>query len=424
MEKTINRWSILAASCLINLCLGSIYAWSVFAAPMAARLGLNTGDLAIVFVIANGVGPITMIFGGKIAGRIGAARVILIGGVMFSLGIALSGFSGSLGELILWYSLVSGLGLGMTYGCVITNTLRFFPDKRGLVGGVMTAVYGFSSVLVPPIANGLISDFGVLSAFRIVGIAFLIIICGATLMTRQAPPDYRPDGWTPSPAQESRLGIDKDWRAMLKDPVFYTMIGLLMCGAFYGLMIISQASPIAQNLVGVTPAAAAVCVSVLALFNMAGRIVAGYISDHFGRINTLTVMLALSIAGFVLLLNVGAGQLPLFMTALSIVGLSFGAFMGIFPGFTADQFGSRHNGVNFGIMFIGFALSGWLSPMALNFIYRSQGSYRVAFFICVGLVFLGLALTVLYRRQTRRALGEAATSSFHASEASEKSMNT
>lgn len=401
MDRAINRWTILAASCLINLCLGSIYAWSVFAAPMAKYLGLATGELAIVFVIANGVGPITMIFGGKITEKIGAARVILIGGLMFSIGIALSGFAGSLGALILWYSLVSGLGLGMTYGCTITNTLKFFPDKRGLVGGILTAVYGFSSVLVPPIANSLITAFGVLSAFRIVGVAFLVIIGGASFLTRQAPPDYRPPNWTPSPVQASALKANKDWREMLRDPVFYTMIALLMCGAFYGLMIISQASPIAQNLIGVTPATAAMCVSILALFNMAGRIVAGYLSDLFGRVNTLTVMLAISIAGFVLLMRSGTGDLALFMVALAIIGVSFGSFMGIFPGFTADQFGSRHNGVNYGIMFIGFALSGLLSPTVLNHIYRSQGSYQTAFVACIGLAILGLALTALYRRQTK-----------------------
>ena len=401
--NTFNRWYILLAACLINLCLGSIYAWSVFAAPMAAHLGLNTGDLAIVFIIANGVGPITMIFGGKITERIGAAKVIVIGGLMFSLGIALSGFAGSLGALVVWYSLVSGLGLGMAYGCTITNTLKFFPDKRGLVGGVLTAVYGLSSVVVPPVANALIGSFGVLTAFRVVGIAFLVVICGASLLTRQAPPDYRPAGWTPSVAQASTLKANKDWRGMLRDPVFYTMLALLMCGAFYGLMIISQASPIAQDLIGVTPGTAAVCVSVLALFNMAGRIVAGYVSDHFGRVNTLTVMLLVSIVGFVLLLNSGPGQLGLFMAALAIIGVSFGSFMGIFPGFTADQFGARHNGINFGIMFIGFALSGLLSPTVLNHLYRSRGSYQAAFFVCIGLAALGLALTQLYRRQTRAA---------------------
>lgn len=401
VENRINRWSVLIAACLINLCLGSIYAWSVFAAPMAAHLGLNTGDLAIVFVIANGVGPITMIFGGGITEKIGASKVILIGGLMFGLGILLSGFAGSLGGLILWYSLVGGLGLGMTYGCTITNTLRFFPDKRGLVGGVLTAVYGLSSVLVPPVANSLIGSHGVLAAFRIVGAAFLVIIGGASLLIRQAPPDYRPDGWTPSAVQASALKANKDWRRMLRDPVFYTMIGLLMCGAFYGLMIISQASPIAQNLVGVAPGTAAFCVSVLALFNMAGRIVAGYISDHFGRVNTLTVMLLLSVVGFILMLNSGHDRLWLFMAALAIIGVSFGSFMGIFPGFTADQFGTRHNGVNYGIMFIGFALSGLLSPMILNYLYGSRGNYQTAFLACIGLAILGLALTCLYRRQTR-----------------------
>ena len=113
-------------------------------------------------------------------------------------------------------------------------------------------------------------------------------------------------------------------------------------------------------------------------------------------------MRALGSAGFLIMLNVGNGQIWLFMTALSIIGVSFGSFMGIFPGFTADQFGARHNGVNFGIMFIGFALSGLLSPTVLNHLYKSRGNYSAAFCVCIGLAVLGLALTVLYRRQIQR----------------------
>ena len=195
---------------------------------------------------------------------------------MFSLGIVFSGFSSSLAMLILCYSLISGLGLGMVYGCTINNTIKFFPDKRGLIGGILTAVYGLSSVVIPPIANAMINSLGVLPTFRILGLVFLVVICGATAMVHQPPHDYRPPNWSPSQAQAASRGQDKDWREMLKDPIFYIMISLLMCGAFYGLMIISQASPIAQNLIGVSPATAAICVSVLALFNMAGLASLGY----------------------------------------------------------------------------------------------------------------------------------------------------
>ncbi|MDL2226352.1 OFA family MFS transporter [Deltaproteobacteria bacterium OttesenSCG-928-M10] len=403
MNNSVNRWTVLIASSLINLCIGSVYAWSVFAAPMAAQLGLNTADLAVIFTIASGVGPITMIWGGKITEKIGVRQVVLLGGIMYGLGFILSGFSGSLGALMVSYGLVSGLGLGMVYGCTINNTIKFFPDKRGLIGGILTAVYGLSSVIIPPVANKMIVALGILPTFRILGLVFLLVICGAAMLVRQPPHDYRPANWMPSPAQASRSGQDKDWRAMLKDPVFYIMISLLMCGAFYGLMLISQASPIAQNLIGVDPATAAICVSVLALFNMGGRVIAGYLSDLFGRVNTLITMLILAMVGFVLILNCSAGDLILFMAAMSVIGASFGAFMGIFPGFTADQFGPRHVSINYGIMFIGFAVAGVLGPIILSSIYKTSGSYQTAFLACIGLSVLGLILALVYKARSKSA---------------------
>ena len=131
------RWVVLVASCLINLCIGSIYAWSVFSAPLAAKLTellgrpFTAADLAIVFTVANAVGPVTMISGGFINDKLGPKWVILVGGGMFGLGMILSGLATSLTGLIVSYGLVLGLGLGMAYGATISNSVKFFPDKKG-----------------------------------------------------------------------------------------------------------------------------------------------------------------------------------------------------------------------------------------------------------------------------------------------------
>lgn len=408
VSKTVDyqkkRWSILIASCIINLCIGSIYAWSVFAAPMASHLKLDVGDLALVFTIANSVGPITMISGGKINDKFGPKWVIMFGGILYGIGFIMSGFSTSLTSLIISYGLGSGLGMGMIYGCTINNSIKFFPDKRGLIGGIVTAIYGLSSVIIPPVANNLINNVGVLSAFRYIGLVFLILICISALFIEKCPVDFRPDGWEPKEIKNALKIQDKNWKGMLKDPIFYIMIAMLTCGAFYGLMVISQASPIAMNLIKISPATAAICVSILALFNMAGRVIAGYISDIFGRVNTLTAMYLLSIAGFFIIINCSEGDLMKFMVGISIVGITFGAFMGIFPGFTADQFGSKNNSVNYGIMFIGFALAGAFGPVVLNKIYGNSGSYTYAFIACIGLAILGLALTFVYRGVSKRAV--------------------
>ena len=398
------RWVVLVASCLINLCIGSIYAWSVFSAPLAEKLTALLGrpftaaDLAIVFTVANSVGPITMISGGWINDKFGPRRVILVGGAMFGIGMILTGLAKSLGGMIVSYGLVLGLGLGMAYGCTVSNCVKFFPDRRGLVGGIATAFYGLSSVLIPPIANALIDAQGVSRAFFILGGVFLAVILASSFLIVGCPKGYAPAGYVP-PMRTVRSGAaEKDWRQMLSDPVFYVMLLMLLSGAFSGLMLTSQASPMAQMMTGMTPALAATAVSVLALFNVGGRIVAGSLSDRFGRATVLCGAFVIEIAGLALLFATGMGDTVKFFVAVSLVGICFGALMGVYPGFTADQFGAVHNSVNYGIMFIGFALAGYFGPTVCRSILASTGSYSTAFVVAACLAVAGIVLTFVYRR--------------------------
>ena len=404
MNLTKKRWIILIASCFINLCIGSIYAWSAFASPMAEYLSALTGTtftagtLAIVFTVTNSVGPITMITGGRINDKFGPKKVIFVGGLIFGIGMILAGYSKSLPMLILTYGVILGLGVGMVYGCTISNSIKFFPDKRGLVGGVTTAAYGLSSVIIPPIANSIINAFDVTMAFKSIGVAFLIIVCVSSFFIEKCPSNFVPEGWTPPANLDNKLNKnDKDWREMLSSPIFYVMITLLTCGAFYGLMCTSMASALAQNMIGMTSTSAAIAVSILALFNTAGRIVAGYISDKIGRINTLSMAFIISIVGLFCLAISSQGDIVKFYIGISIVGVCFGAFMGVFPGFTVDQFGAKNNSVNYGIMFIGFAFAGYIGPTVMKNVYASYGDYKRAFIIGIVMALVGLGLTFVYR---------------------------
>lgn len=407
------RWLVLVASCLVNLCIGSLYAWSVFATPMREHLsaiaGVDVGSLAVVFTVANAVGPITMISGGAVNDRIGPRWVVLIGGVLFGAGMITSGFASSLGMLVVTYGLGCGLGMGMVYGAVVSNAVKLFPDKRGLVGGIATASYGVSSVIVPVVANALIAGMGVAASFRVLGVAMLAVICVASAFIKRCPEGYVPAGWEPC-TTSSAITAEKDWRAMLSDPVFYTMIAMLLCGAFSGLMVTSQASPIAQGMVGMGASAAALVVSVLALANTAGRIVSGVMSDGLGPVRTLRLVFALLVAGMALLFasagtgaGTGAGAgVAVFCVGVCVVGFCFGSVMGIYPGFTASQFGSANNSVNYGIMFVGFALAGFLGPTIMNVLVGMTGSYRPSFVVAAVLGLLGIVLSLVCERQRGR----------------------
>jgi MFS family permease len=339
-----------------------------------------------------------MILGGYINDRASPNLIILAGGILFGGGMFFCGFATSLWMLVLSYGLGVGLGLGLVYGCVISNVVKFFPDRRGLAGGLVTASYGISSVIIPPVANALIVAEGVTMTFRIFGILTLVLITTSSFFIIRCPPDFVPKGWIQASTgrDSKRYTTNKDWKGMLSDRVFYIMLALLCCGAFTGLMVISQAAPVAQEMIGMSTAAAAIAVSILALVNTCGRVIAGFLSDKVGIVKTLLGVFILSIAGLLGLYFSGAGNISRFYAGISCIGLAFGAIMGIFPGFTALQFGSRHNSVNYGIMFIGFAASGYFGPTIMSAIRVSGGSYRPAFLVGLCFAAIGMILVFLF----------------------------
>lgn len=406
MKLDQKRWAVLAASCFVNLCIGSLYAWSVFASPMASYLAEITGrqvtGISIVFTVANSVGPVTMITGGRINDRLGPRWAIFLGGLVFGGGMIASGFARSLLQLVVSYGLGCGLGMGLVYSCTVSNSVKFFPDHRGLAGGLTTASYGISAVLVPPVAAAMMGRWGITMTFRILGAVIMVIVCTAAFFIVRCPEGYQPAGWTGSAAaMSSRQG--KDWRGMLRDPVFFVMLVILFSGAFAGLMSISQASAMAQKMAGMTPGAAAAAVSILALFNTAGRILSGYLADRIGSVSTLRAVFLFSTCGLLTLFAFGQGHTVPFLIGISVVGFGFGAVMGVFPGFTASQFGSEHNSVNYGILFIGFAAAGYFGPTTMTWILSRSGSYRPAFLTAAGLTLVGIAATLLYQGMEKRA---------------------
>lgn len=404
MDLMKKRWLILLASCFVTLCAGSQYAWSVFASPMAEHLSNLTGQeitsLAIVFTVTNSVGPITMIGGGFINDKLGPKLVLLTGGILFGLGMIGSGFATSVGMLIVCYGLGVGLGVGMVYGTIVSNAVKFFPDKSGLAGGLTTACYGGSSVLVPIIVTALLKNNEITAVFKMIGVVMMIIICASAFVIQSCPTDFKVEGFT---AAKKAQGKDYSYQEMLTQPIFYLMLLTLTCGAFAGMMIISQASPIAQKMMGFTPAAAAGVVSILALFNMTGRLVAGSLSDRIGAGGTLRITFVCSLIASVLLYFCNESTVVLFYVGLAVIGFSFGAIMGIYPGFTAQQFGRKNNSVNYGIMFIGFALAGLLGPMIMNTLVQMTGRYQPAFLVSVALAALGEVLINIFMAKSKKA---------------------
>ncbi len=396
---TKKRWTVLTISCIINIMIGTGYAWSMFVGPLNEHfvsLGYNAAmaTLTWAFTLANSIGPIPMIIGGFINDNIGPKWSVFIGGIFFGGGVFVAGCATSPVMVVFGYGILMGLGMGLIYGCTIGNSVKFFPDKAGLVGGLTTATYGLGSVILPLIIKNIVNADTVLNTFKVLGIVYLVVICVGAFFITRCPVGFIPDGYQPpAPKAGIKAPESKNWKQMLADPIFWVMMIMMMCGATFGLMMISNCKGLIAAL-GAEATLAATAVTTLALFNAIGRVACGWISDKLGRVNTLTVMICIGIVG---LFVISIAKTPsVFIVGVCLVGLAFGSFMGVYPGFCADQFGSKNNGVNYGIMFIGFSLAGIVGPQIL----QKLGT-PTAYYVAIGLGVLGLIMSFIYRAMSK-----------------------
>lgn len=399
----INRWLILLSGILINLCIGSAYAWSVFQKPLISLFKWSTSEASLAFTLSLSIVPLAMIVAGKIQDQKGPKLVIFAGGIIFSLGIIGAGFTDSLTFLYATYGLLGGIGIGTIYACTVANTVKFFPDKRGLASGLVVAGFGSGAVVLAPLSSSLIQAYGVLAAFKILGIAYLIVISACSLFVKTAPDGYRPTGWSPPPPSSTTItGTDKNWREILVDPMFYVLWGMYTIGTISGLMVIGHASPIGQEVIKLDPQTAAMAVGFLALANTAGRIFWGWVSDKIGRYTAVMTMFIL--AGAMMFAMTQVSTFIPFVAVLMAIGLCFGGFMGIFPSITADMFGPKNLGMNYGIIFTAYGAAAFIGPrLAARFKELNNGDYTQAFLIAAGLSIIGILLTFVAQYKRRKA---------------------
>ncbi|WP_277058056.1 L-lactate MFS transporter [Trichlorobacter lovleyi] len=397
-EEHYNRWLILISAIVINICIGTLYAWSVFAMPLGKLFGWAPPALALVFTINHGLSPVAMIGGGYLQDKLGSKTTIIVGGLMFTIGLFLSGYVSQVGMLYLTYSALAGIGGGVIYAGNIGNTVKFFPDKRGLASGLCAAGYGCGAMIVAPIASKLIIDYGVLKTFQILGTAFFIIIAICIMFIKKAPAGYKPAGWTPpvvAATAAQPAGNDSKWTQMISEGIWWVVMIMLFCGAMSGLMVLAHASPIGQIMFKLTPMNAAFFVSIITLANALGRVGFGALSDRIGRSNTIMIMYIVSALS---MLNLAFTTSVAGFVASGIgCGAVFGGFMGTMPTIISDRYGLKNFGVNYGITFIGFSLAAIFGPLTAAKVRVATGNYEQAFWIALGINVVGFVFAYIFR---------------------------
>jgi MFS transporter, OFA family, oxalate/formate antiporter len=398
------RWVSLTACLLANLCAGFGYSWSVFLKPMSGMFGWSASAVSLSFTAMISAGAVTAIVVGKAGEFLRARHLFLIGGALFGAGVIALGSARSLGHLY-GFAVLAGVGMGVVYpGATVSNGIRFFPDKRGLASGLLTAGYGLGAVVWAPASVYLIDSLGLRWALRVLGMVFFAVIGVCAALVRTAPHGYRPAGWSPPTPQTSRVihWADKDWRAMMRTPSFFVLFLLFMVGTTSGLMVIGHASPIAQDMLGLSPEAAGRVVGYLALGIVLGKIAWGVLSDRIGRLPVFVSLIVIAVAALLIMWRV-TSQVPV-VAAMAAVGMGYGGFLSLMGPVTADRFGPKHLGVNFGIMFLTIAVASYVGSLLVGAVTGGGGgTYGQAFLIAAIINAAGLILVAylfLLRKKT------------------------
>lgn len=417
-----NRWLVIVGGMLIQLCLGIIYAWSVFTVPLTKAVeeggkGMTASQSAWVFSIGLFSFAVFMIFAGRLMKReVSAMKLAVLGGVLLGLGYIIAGvFGGGFISMLLSIGVLGGAGIGFAYAVPLKIGIAWYPDKVGLVSGLAVAGFGFGATFWIKAAGawfggGLLQNFsifnfpGLESTFVLYGIILIVLVLLGALVMKMPPEGYMPEGWNPQtdavdPSIES---IDLRGKEMLRTPQFRLLFSMFFLSSFAGLMVIYCIKLFGIDALSEIDAAkastiAGTAMAIYAILNGLGRILYGRLSDALGRKLTLRIMFlaqAIMMASFFWL-----GHSPIgLMISAGVIGLNYGGTFALFPAATAIYFGKKNIGENYGWVFLSYGFAGILGPLLAG-VVKDMGStsgidfWLIPFLAAAGACLLAMILT-------------------------------
>ena len=323
-----NRWLIAAAGVVMQVALGTVYAWSVFRKPLSKEFDTSVSTVNLTFTLTIVFLGVSAYFGGLWMAKSGPRIVAITGGLLYAAGLLLASLSsGAIALLYLSYGVLAGIGIGLGYIVPIATLIKWFPDKRGIITGIAVAGFGGGAVLTAPIAKSLISSVGVFETFAILGVAAAVLVVGAAMFIKNPPEGYKPEGWEPGTAQKGdRSGRDFEFREALSSWQWFALWALLFINVTAGIAVISEAAPMAEEIGGASATAAAGLVSIIAIFNGIGRFAWASFSDVIGRRWVFLAMFAIQAVVFFLLPN--ASSYALFAVLTCVILFCYGGGFG------------------------------------------------------------------------------------------------
>ena len=392
--KEKNRWFIVLAAMGIHICIGSVYAWSVYVNPIKENMGWTLTDVTITFSVAIFFLGLSAALLGKFVETKGPRLAASLAAVLFGLGTIGSGFAIAMESkylLYLTYGVLGGAGLGIGYISPVSTLVKWFPDRRGMATGLAIMGFGFASAISGPAIKILIDDVGIANTFYILGSIYFTVMFLSAQYLEVPPEGYSPKNFKQEKIKEDLASLSRE--EAMKTGRFYGLWIMLFINVTCGIAIISVASPLLQEVVGISALAAASAVGLMGIFNGAGRIIWASVSDYLTRPVVFVLFFITQIIAFYLLTTVTS--VLLYSVLVYYIMMCYGGAFASIPAYIGDIFGTKQLGAIHGYILTAWALAGLVGPLIISYVKDLTGSYSDTLYVFVGLFVIAL-LTSLW----------------------------
>lgn len=404
-----NRWLIAAAAVGIHICIGSAYAWSVFSKPLQAAFGWSLKEANFTFGLAIFFLGMSAAVMGHFVEKRGPRISGMVSACFWGGGLLIAGLGAKLGSiwlLYLGYGVFGGIGLGTGYITPVSTLVKWFPDRRGLATGMAIMGFGFASMIAGPLMSKLIVSVGIPSTFMIMGIAYFLIMMSAAQYLAPPPAGWAPEGFKEQVASGKKKAVidimPMNANEAVKTLPFYGLWLMMFINITCGIAVISVASPLAQEVTGMTALAAGAIVGLNGLFNGLGRLGWASASDVLTRPITYIIFFVLEIAAFNILPTL-TGVL-MFQIVLYLIMTCYGGGFSTLPAYIGDIFGTKQLGAIHGYVLTAWAMAGLVGSTLASILRDATGSYAMMMTVFSGIFLIALVISIAMRVFVVRAL--------------------
>ncbi|AIQ98739.1 L-lactate MFS transporter [Pluralibacter gergoviae] len=393
--KPSTRWLTLIGTIITQFALGSVYTWSLFNAPLSDKLGQPVSQVAFSFGLLSLGLALSSSVAGKLQERFGVKRVTIASGILLGLGFILTAHANNL--MMLWLSagVLVGIADGAGYLLTLSNCVKFFPERKGLISAFAIGAYGLGSLGFKFIDSQLLASVGLEKTFTIWGAIVLVMIVFGAMLMKDAP---RQEVKTVNGVTENDFTLAQSMRK----PQYWMLAVMFLTACMSGLYVIGVAKDIAQGMVHLDVMTAANAVTVISIANLSGRLVLGILSDKIARIRVITIGQIISLVGMAALLFAPLNAVT-FFAAIACVAFNFGGTITVYPSLVSDFFGINNLAKNYGVIYLGFGIG----SICGSIIASLFGGFYVTFCVIFALLILSLALSTTIRQPQRESLRQA-----------------